>query len=327
MDDLRTNILPRDAIGEFIKSPRGIRSYEELQGDTTNIYEALSTASFLTVADEPGLGAERILATSSDLETTDAGAGNTFTLGLSDTAVIPGSYGDASNLVTISVDAKGRVIGAQDYELNSDNVTEGLANLFFTDARARGALSGGTGINYTAGTGIIALDTANARNVDHSGVTITAGAGLAGGGDITASRTLNVGAGTGITVNADDIALTVPTASGTYTPTLTGVTNVSSSTAYSCQYMRVGDVVTVSGKVDITPTAIGAVSLRMSLPVASAIANVNECAGVISPNTTTAGLNPGAIFGDVANDSALAGIVAASTGGIAWYFTFTYRVI
>jgi hypothetical protein len=46
------------------------------------------------------------------------------------------------------------------------------------------------------------------EHIDHSGVTITAGAGLTGGGDITTSRTLNIGAGTGITVNADDIAIT-----------------------------------------------------------------------------------------------------------------------
>lgn len=45
------------------------------------------------------------------------------------------------------------------------------------------------------------------QHVAHSGVTITAGAGLTGGGAIDASRTLTVGAGTGITVNADDVAL------------------------------------------------------------------------------------------------------------------------
>ena len=45
------------------------------------------------------------------------------------------------------------------------------------------------------------------EHVDHSGVTITAGTGLTGGGDITATRTLNVIGGTGITSNADDIAI------------------------------------------------------------------------------------------------------------------------
>ena len=41
---------------------------------------------------------------------------------------------------------------------------------------------------------------------------IISGAGLTGGGDLSADRTLAVGAGTGITVNADDVALTIPVA-------------------------------------------------------------------------------------------------------------------
>ena len=45
------------------------------------------------------------------------------------------------------------------------------------------------------------------EHIDHSGVSITAGAGLTGGGDITATRDIAVGAGTGVTVNADDIAI------------------------------------------------------------------------------------------------------------------------
>ena len=49
------------------------------------------------------------------------------------------------------------------------------------------------------------------RHVAHTGVVLTAGAGLTGGGDISVSRTLTVGAGTGITVNADDVALSATT--------------------------------------------------------------------------------------------------------------------
>lgn len=37
--------------------------------------------------------------------------------------------------------------------------------------------------------------------------TVTSGNGLTGGGDLTANRTLAVGAGTGVTVNADDVAI------------------------------------------------------------------------------------------------------------------------
>jgi hypothetical protein len=46
------------------------------------------------------------------------------------------------------------------------------------------------------------------EHVDHSGVNITSGDGLTGGGDITSTRTITVGAGTGITVNADDVEVT-----------------------------------------------------------------------------------------------------------------------
>ena len=48
--------------------------------------------------------------------------------------------------------------------------------------------------------------------------TITAGAGLTGGGDLSADRTIDVGAGTGITVNANDVAV-----NQAFTPTWTGL--------------------------------------------------------------------------------------------------------
>jgi len=45
------------------------------------------------------------------------------------------------------------------------------------------------------------------EHIDHSAVSITAGGGLTGGGTIAATRSLDVGAGTGITVNANDVAI------------------------------------------------------------------------------------------------------------------------
>jgi len=57
-----------------------------------------------------------------------------------------------------------------------------------------------TGVDHDAITNFDANE-----HVDHTAVTLTAGAGLTGTGDITASRTFAVGAGTGITVNADTI--------------------------------------------------------------------------------------------------------------------------
>jgi hypothetical protein len=45
------------------------------------------------------------------------------------------------------------------------------------------------------------------QHIDHSTVSITAGAGLTGGGTIAATRSLEVGAGSGITVDADAVRL------------------------------------------------------------------------------------------------------------------------
>jgi hypothetical protein len=66
----------------------------------------------------------------------------------------------------------------------------------------------GTGITVT--TNAVGLDTANTRNVDHTGLDVFAGNGLTGGGELTGDVTLNVGvtANSGITVGANAIELT-----------------------------------------------------------------------------------------------------------------------
>ena len=85
-----------------------------------------------------------------------------------------------------------------------------------TAAETRAHFSAGTGINLSSGaisTNDGAIDihalsgyVAN-EHIDHSGVNLTAGAGLTGGGDITASRSFVVGQGDGISVGADAVAV------------------------------------------------------------------------------------------------------------------------
>lgn len=75
---------------------------------------------------------------------------------------------------------------------------------------------------------------------------LTAGAGLTGGGDLSANRTFAVGAGAGITVNADDVALNLA-----YAPTWTATHTFSKN-------MVVGG----SGGLTVTPLVVHAPALN-----------------------------------------------------------------
>lgn len=115
--------------------------------------------------------------------------------------------------------------------------------------------------------------------------------------------------------------------SGTYTPTLTGVTNVQGSTTDTCQYCRIGSVVTVSGHINIDPTATGFTELGISLPVASNFAAIGQCAGLIIVGGVTPSDAPGVIFASIASDRAEVEITVNSALNLDYYFHFTYLIV
>lgn len=114
--------------------------------------------------------------------------------------------------------------------------------------------------------------------------------------------------------------------SGVYTPTLYNVTNVAASTPYSCQFMRVGNTVHVSGRVDVDPTASGTqTDLGISIPFTSDFAEMHQCAGTgVAPLVD--GLS-GAIYADATNNRATLSFVTTITANTAIFFTFMYRDI
>lgn len=75
-----------------------------------------------------------------------------------------------------------------------------------TAATARTNL-GGTSVGVSVFTAANAAAALSAIGGAAAAITLTAGAGLTGGGDLSANRTFAVGAGDGIVVNADDVAV------------------------------------------------------------------------------------------------------------------------
>lgn len=127
---------------------------------------------------------------------------------------------------------------------------------------------------------------------------------------------------------ATDAALAaLPTlAHGTYTPVLTPGGNVDAATPFECMYSRVGDVVTVAGRVSIDATAGATLTtVTLSLPIASDLQTLDDLMGSGAANFTTSHV-PARIIGDAANDAATF-TCSPPTGAVSNYaFTFVYRV-
>jgi hypothetical protein len=125
------------------------------------------------------------------------------------TAILPDGVVSGSAQLTSDFDTRyintngdGVVSGSSQISLggfDTDNLSEGSTNQYFTTARARTSISAGGDLSYDSGTGVISF-TNDAGDIEG----ITAGAGLTGGGT-SGAVTVNVGAGDGIDVNADTI--------------------------------------------------------------------------------------------------------------------------
>lgn len=204
MMDARPIDLTRADLAEFIKSPRTVRAFENI-----NVNNDILVQSVTEIQDAPVIGVElspafnhdRSLAGSSDIHLTDGGPKSSVGIELTTTGVSAATYGSATQMVGFAVDSKGRITLAAQYILNSNNVTEGSENLFFTTSRARAAVSGSPTITYDIATGIFQLTADN----------VTTALGYA---PQTQSDYL------------DEIAETIPALDGTYTsPTSITIVN------------------------------------------------------------------------------------------------------
>jgi len=105
----------------------------------------------------------------------------------------------------------------------------------------------------------------------------------------------------------------------------TALSNIDSVNAAVAFYTRVGDVVSVSGRVSINTTATGAYSFELNLPIASNISAEPQLAG--NGTTDSPEVESCRISGEATNDTAVFSGIAASTGNRLFSYNFSYRVI
>lgn len=197
----------------------------------------------------------------------------------------------------------------------SGNPTLALAN----DLAALEALSG-AGIACHS----ITADTWNLREIAVGSSKLSINNGTGSGGNPTldvneANLTLdNIGGTLGTTKGGS--------LSGTYTPTLSNIANCVTMTASVCQYMRAGNVVTVSGKFNTgATTSSTATYIGITLPVSSALANDFECGGAGGRIATPP--IPVLVNAEPTNNVARAYFYPPNTATADYFFSFTYLII
>ena len=153
--DSATHVPSQQSVKAYVDAQVATKdALSELSGDTDDITEGSSNLYFT---------AERVADTVGAMVGSNTESGITV------------AYDDADNTLDFTVSLSG---------FTTADLSENT-NLYYTDTRARNALSGGTGISYNSSTGAISL-------TDTGYVTgVTAGTGLSGGGT-SGTVTLNV---------------------------------------------------------------------------------------------------------------------------------------
>jgi hypothetical protein len=113
--------------------------------------------------------------------------------------------------------------------------------------------------------------------------------------------------------------------SGTYTPVLTALSNVDVLVANECQYMRVGNVVTVSGRIQVDATASATLTtVSCSLPIASTFTEESNLGGTGSYKAL---FSTNVIFSIYAgNNYAEFRAYPTTTANMLVPFSFTYQI-
>ena len=324
-DELKTGILnqPRYEFGGYALtvteedgSPSGIPTKIKFSnGTVTNNGDgsfsvstggsgAPADATYITLSTNATLTNERVLTgTSNQVVVTDNGAGSTAVLSTPqniDAAATPTFAGLTLSTTPLGIASGGTGQITAVAAFNALDPLTTLGDTLYNDGTDSVRLAGnitstkkflrqtGNGAVSAAPAWDTVVDADLPATVVRTSRLITSGSGLTGGGDLSADRTLVVGAGTGITVNADDVALTIPVA------VTSGGTG---QTSYTNGQLLIGNTTgntlakaTITGTTNQVVVTNGASSITLSTPQDIATTSSPTFAGLllaIANKTTT----------------------------------------
>jgi len=287
----------------------------------SNVNNTISNvATSFTVAGDSG--SNQTITTGSDTLTISGGTGltsvagatDTITLNLDNTAVTAGSYGAANTVATFTVDAQGRLTAAGNTTIN---INAGQITGFTEDAQdaAAALLTNGTHSGISA-----SYDDANSKvNLTVTAQSFTAAADGGSNQTITAGDTFTISGGTGltsaattdtITLNLDNTAVTAGSYGAantvaTFTVDAQGRLTAAGNTAISITGSQVSDLGTAavtsiagtSNEITVSGTGSGPYTgaITIGLPDDVTIGNTLTVTGdlIVNGNTTT--LNTGTL--------------------------------
>jgi hypothetical protein len=310
------------------------------QADATNggvlTTGSQSIAGQKTMNDTFTIGTNLVYSITADSTTTGSNANLTHATTF--IRLTNGSLASIATLDTTSV-ASGHTVAV----INATGNTITLVNNYATPPGSSAVILTGTGADRTlpnnCGAHFIYSSIASAWYIDavNSGLGPTGPTGPTGAtgptgvtGPTGPTGATGPAGATGATGPTGATGATGPgtTSTNTYTPTITNVTHVTSSTAQVCMWTQISDKVTVTGYVSITPSTPADVSIRISLPVASTLSAASDLngVGVGESATATGSYQAGRVAADTVNHNAAYQFIANDTTSRDHSFVFTYIV-
>ena len=244
---------------------------------------------------------------------------------IKDKLEVKGNLYANQNILTNGVSTE-RIVVTEEANINNLGVLVDAniaGNLYCSYAGVKEKISVGGDAHFKKG---VAVDgVINCKAITLEDITTTDDVSVGGSLDVT--NAMHVG-GNSKLASVECKSISIPDgsiSSGSYYPNLLNGQNLNLGNQYDCHYMRVGNVVTVSGRIDIQPEIEKEVSkLQIDLPIQTKLVETGSLSGM---GVSQDGLVNIVCFGDVISNRCTILYTPQDTEKCAFFFNFTYRVL